>query len=306
MDEILKKLLESDLLNEETKAEIKAQWDTSVQAFLTEERSKIEIEVRSALTEEFVKAREELAAKVDSKIEEALTAEFEELKADIEKFRDLEVEYAEKLVDEKELLAQQLGEQLNQLVDKLDAFLEVRLDEEISELKEDIDSVKKLEFGRKIFESVEAEFKKFRKADLNEVEQKLAETSDALADAQSKIAEMEKARLSEARNAKLEELLAPLSGNAREQMKIILSNVATEKLDEAYKVYIGRVLKETVVDSKDDKSVTAPAAPAVVLEAKQPEGKLVTGNDVLAEDQTEKPETNDQLLRIRKLAGLSR
>src|ERR1035437_946544 len=220
MDEILKKLLESDLLSEETKAEISTKFKANVDTFLAEERSKLEVEIRSTLTEEFVKARDELAEAVDTKVEEFLKTEFDELKEDINKFRDLEVEFAEKLVEEKEKLAQTLGEQLNQLVDKLDAFLEVRLDEEMSELTEDIADVKKLEFGRKIFEAVETEFKKFRKSDLSTVEQDLAEATDRLADAEKKLFDIEHSRLAEARNGKLEELLSPLSGNAREQMKI--------------------------------------------------------------------------------------
>ena len=305
MDEILKKLLESDLLSEETKAEIAAQFKTAVDSFLAEERSKLEVEIRTNLTEEFVKAREELAETVDAKVEEFLTKEFDELKEDINKFRDLEVEFAEKLVEEKEKLAQMLGEQLNQLVDKLDAFLEVRLDEEMSELKEDIEDVKKLEFGRKIFEAVEAEFKKFRKSDLTEAEQALAEAQDKLADAEKRLYEIESERLAEARNSKMEELLSALSGNAREQMKIILSNVATEKLEEAYKVYIGRVLKESVVDAKKDEAQPA----KVVTEAKKveaaPAAKIVTGNEELTE-QVEDVKPSDQLIRMRKLAGLAR
>lgn len=303
MDSILKKLLESDLLSEETKAELNEQFKTAVDAYLTEERSKLEVEIRSTLTEEFVKAREELAETVDKKIDEYLTAEFDELKEDINSFRDLEVEYAEKLVEEKERLAQLLGEQLNQLVDKLDAFLEVRLDEEMSELKEDIEDVKKLEFGRKIFEAVETEFKKFRKEDLSTVEADLAEALDKLGDAENRLAEIENTRLAEARNGKLEELLAPLSGNAREQMKIILSNVATEKLEEAYKVYIGRVLKEAIAPKEDvakpiveDKSVVA-----------KPAAKLVTGNEEALVEAVDVDATklNDaQLSRIRKLAGV--
>jgi hypothetical protein len=302
MDSILKKLLESDLLSEETKAQLTEQFKTAVDAFMAEERSKLEVEIRSTLTEEFVKARDVLAENVDTKIEEFLTAEFDELKEDINKFRDLEVEYAEKLVEEKERLAQLLGEQLNQLVDKLDAFLEVRLDEEMSELKEDIEDVKKLEFGRKIFEAVETEFKKFRKEDLSTVEADLAEALDKLNDAETRLAEQEQSRLAEARNSKLEELLTPLSGNAREQMKIILSNVATEKLEEAFKVYIGRVLKESVAEPKTENKETA----ASLTEGKQTEVKststMVTGNQELHEEVA--PTTDAQLSRIRKLAGL--
>jgi hypothetical protein len=189
---------------------------------------------------------------------------------------------------------------LNQLVDKIDAFLEVRLDEEMAELKEDIDQVKKFEFGRKIFEAVEAEFKSFRKADLGTAEQELAEAKDKLADATRKINEMEQERLAEARNMKIEELLSSLSGNARESMKIILSNAATEKLDESYKIYIGRILKETSVEKqKPTQTVLESGTPPTTA-------KLVTGNEetpLLNEDS--KP-SDQQLLRIRKLAGLSK
>lgn len=307
MDEILKKLLESDLLSADTKATLNEQFKTAVDAYLAEERSKLEVEVRSTLTEEFVKAREELAETVDAKIEEFLNKEFDELKEDVNKFRDLEVEHAEAIVEEKERLAQLLGEQMNQLVDKLDAFLEVRLDEEMSELKEDIEDVKKLEFGRKIFEAVETEFKKFRKEDLTTVEADLAEALDKLNDAEGRLADIESTRLAEARNSKLEELLSPLSGNAREQMKIILSNVGTDKLEEAFKIYIGRVLKEAVVDTKKDET-KAPTAP--IVEGKTEEGKtstIVTGNE---EQLTEEVDvtTNDAqstyLSRMRKLAGV--
>jgi hypothetical protein len=101
MDEILKQLLASDLLSEDTKAQLSEQFTIGVQAYLAEERSKLEVEIRSTLTEEFVKARDELAVTVDTKVEAFLAKEFEELKEDINKFRDLEVDYAEKLVEKR-------------------------------------------------------------------------------------------------------------------------------------------------------------------------------------------------------------
>lgn len=301
MEEILKNLLESDLLSEETKAELSAQFKAAVDAYLAEERSKLEVEVRSQLTEDHVRAEQELADKIDKKVDAFLDAEFSELHEDINKFRDLEVEYAEKLVEEKEQLAEQFGEQLNQLVDKIDAFLEVRLDEEFVELKEEIEAVKKLEFGRKIFEAMESEFKKFRKEDLSTVEQDLAEAKDKLSDAESRIEKMEAERLAEARSAKLDELLSPLSGTAREQMKIILSNVATAKLDEAFKVYIGKVLKETVVETKKEE----PKAALVEDKTAAPAATLVTGNEELTETQKPIVQPSSFLERQRKLAGLA-
>ena len=308
MDEILKKLLESDVLSDETKAELQTQFKAAAEAYLAEERAKLEAEVKAQLTEEFVKAREELTSAVDAKVDAFLKAEFDELKEDINKFRDLEVEYAEKLVEEKEALAKQLGEELDQLVDKLDAFLEVRLDEELAELKEDIDQVKRLEFGRRIFEAMEAEFKKHRAKDMTSVEAELAEAKDALADAKKRLSDMERAAVAEARSTKMEELLSPLSGNAKEQMKLILSNVSTEKLDEAYKVYLSRVLKESVVAA----TAKTDAKAEVVTESKKmtkEENVVITGNENAEDDAdavqvTEAQEPSEQLSRIRKLAGL--
>lgn len=302
MDEILKKLLESDVLSKETKAELQEQFKSAVDTFLSEERAKLEQQITAQLTEEFVKALEQLTEALDVKIDNFLADEFDELKEDINKFRDLEVEYAEKLVEEKETLATQLSEELDQLVDKLDVFLEIHLDEVFVELKEDIAEVKKLEFGRRIFEAMESEFRKHRVSDTSKLESELAEAKEQLDDAKRRIGSMQRERVAEARNSKMEELLSPLSGTAKEQMKIILSNVATEKLDEAYKVYLTRVLKESttsVVKTEEAKKERLSESKKQIAEA-----TLVTGNEV--SDDADDVETQpDQLSRIRRLAGLA-
>lgn len=297
LDDILKKLLESDLLNEETKAELATQFNTAVTGYLAEERSKLEVAVRSELTEEFVKAREELAESIYKKIDDAIAAEAAELHEDIDNFRDLEVESAEMIAEEKERLAQRFGEEIDQLVKNLDSFLEVRLDEEIAEFKTDLEDVKKLEFGRKIFEAFEQEFRAHRKSDMAKTEQDLAEALDKLSDAEKRLSDIESTRLAEARTAKMDELLSPLGGTAREQMKIILSNVATEKLDEAYKIYIGRILKESVVVNKEEKTL--------VTESKTAPSKVITGNENKEEltEEVNKPAA-DLTARWKMLAGL--
>lgn len=303
MDEILKQLLASDVLSEETRTALSEQFKTSVDAFLAEERTKLEKEITLQLTEEFVTAREALTEAINAKVDEVVAAEFDELKEDINKFRDLEVEYAEKLVEEKEALAAKVSEELDQLVDKLDAYLDYTLKGELDELKEDIDQVKKLEFGRRIYEAMESEFKTHRTADMGQAERELAEAKDALADASKLIDKMKKERLAEERTTKMDELLSPLSGNAHAQMKIILSNIATEKLDEAYKVYLSRVLKESVATP-----AKAPVAAAPIVEATVPAAsKIVTGNEEAIVEATTVTEAqpNDQLTRFRKLAGLA-
>jgi hypothetical protein len=298
MDEILKKLLESNVLSEETKGQLQEQFKTVVDAYLLEERTKQEQMIMAQLTEEFVKSQEKLTEALDIKIDAFLDAEFKELKEDIESFRDLEVEYAEKLVEEKAKLATQLSEELDQLVDKLDAFLDVRLDEEFTELKEDISEVRKLEFGRSIFEAMEQEFRKHRSNDTSKLEQELAEAKEQLSDAKNRIGSMQRDRIAEARTNKMDELLSPLSGTAKEQMKVILANVATEKLDEAYKTYLGRVLKESVVA----KTETKPLVESVKA-SKDAEQILFTGNESEMVTESVKP-VDDQLARIRRLAGL--
>ena len=147
---------------------------------------------------------------------------------------------------------------------------------------------------------METEFKQYRASGLNKVEQELAEAKDKLADATSKIAQLQDARLSEAREAKMEELLSPLSGTAKEQMKIILQNVKTEKLDEAYKVYLGRVLKEAVAP----KTQTAKSEQLTESEVQLAESRIVTGNDNVENVENVSQTEDDQLSRIRKLAGL--
>lgn len=303
MDEILKKLLESDLLSEETKATLTEQFKTAVDAYLAEERVKLETEVNARLTEEFVKAREELVESLNSKLDEVVKSEFDELKGDIEQFRDLEVELAEKLVEEKEQLAVRFGEEMDELVNKLDVFLEQRVDAEFDELKDDINEVKKLEIGRKMLEAFGAEYKKLHKEDASKTERDLAEALDKLNDAQKRLADIDRQRVAEARQTKLDELLAPLTGTTREQMKLILTNVSTEKLDEAYKVYLARVLKESTVAAP-----SAPAKPAESVKAPLVESKVVTGNEGDKDEVpavTESTEPSSALLRMKRLAGLA-
>lgn len=302
MDEILKKLLESDLLSEETKTTLKEQFNTAIAAYLVEERAKLETEVNARLTEEFVKAREELVETLNKKLDEVTAREFEELHGDIEQYRDLEVEHAEKIVEEKEQLAVRFGEEMEQLVDKLDIFLEQRVDAEFDELREDITEVKKLELGRKILESFGAEYKKLFKEDVSKTERDLAEALDKLKDATQRLSDIDRQRVAEARQNKLDELLAPLTGTTREQMKLILNNVSTEKLDEAYKVYLARVLKESTVAAP-----AAPAAPTKPAAAPLTESKVVTGNESDTEEIPAVVESTqtDQFARFRKLAGLA-
>lgn len=302
MDEILQKLLSSELLSEDAKAEISSQWTAAVETYKQTVREEVTGEVRAEIAEMWATEKDALVEKVDSFVAGKLAEEIEELKADIERFRDLEAEYAEKIVEEKHAMAEQLSQELDQLVDKMDAFFELRLSEEFQELREDLEVVKQNEFGRKIFEAFATEFGRSY-VDEDSIQSKLSAAVAKLADAEKTIGKLEEAQAKMVREAKLEKILAPLNGKKREQMAFVLQNVETARLEEAYNHFIGRVLKEE-------------AAPAAAASAAKPEEKtaaqaltesatvVVTGEE-LSEAQSKPAAQGDKFAHLRKLAGMS-
>ena len=293
MDEILKKLLESELLSEETKAEISEQWTASVEAFKTQVREEVSMTVRSELAEQWIAERDELVAKVDTFVSEALLKEVAELKADIERFRDLEAEYAEKLVEEKHKLAEEVASELDELVDKIDKFFEVRLAAELDELKEDLEVVKQNEFGRKIFEAFAQTFA-VAHVDEDSTVTKLKVAEAKLSDIEKALAESEEQRNKLAREAKMDKLLANLTGKKREQMEMVLKNIETSRLEESYKFFIGRILKE---------EEAAPAAAQLTEGAGEKKTTVVTG-DAAPVEQPQTTQLDEGLARMRRLAGV--
>lgn len=291
MDEILQKLLQSELLSEETRAQISEQWTSAVETFKTQVREETSMVVRAELLEQWITERDELVAKVDSFVADALIKEMTELKADIERFRDLEAEYAEKLVEEKHKLAGEVANELDELVDKIDAFFEVRLAAELDELKEDLDVVKQNEFGRRIYEAYASTFAAAH-VDDGSAAYKLRIAESKLADAERALASSEETRLAMVREAKLSNLLSSLTGKKREQMEMVLKSVETDRLEESYKFFIGRILKEDV-------------APAAALNEGLAGGKqttVVTGDAPV--EIAAAPQLDEGLAKLQRLAGI--
>ena len=306
MDELLQKLLEAEVLSEDTKKELEEAFNSKLDEAVEAAKGEAAADVRAELTEQWIQERDALIEAVDSKVSDFLDGEISELKEDIERFRDLEAEYAEKLVEAKGEMGEELKGDLGQLVEKLDAFLEIRLSAEIEELREDIDSVKQNEFGRKIFEAVADEYAR-NYADDESLEGTLRETESRLEDTTTALEESERARNSLERTIKLEAVLEPLEGSSRDIMETILKNVPTDQLDEGYKTFIGRVLKETVTDTSEKEDT-------VLAEAEEDEtlieGDVVSGNDeqLIEEKKADDAEghmSSDTLSRLQRLAGLS-
>jgi hypothetical protein len=305
MNEILNKLIESEVLTEETKKELTESIQLTINEAVRAATKETEDKVRAELTAQYLADFEKLVEAVDVKTEEHLKTELTELKEDIQNFRDVETEYAERLVEARAEMANQIKADMETLVDNLDAFLTERLEEEFKELREDIDETKKLAFGKKIFESYAAEFKN---AFLNEDEtyNSLKETQTELENTRKALTESKKLLESVKRDQKMAKLLESLQGRPKEIMEALLKNAPTEKLEESYNKYIGRVIHESI-DATAQKETVVQKDTAVLAESvKNGESKVVSGNteDVFGLlDSTQKILSENETARLRKLVS---
>jgi hypothetical protein len=175
-----------------------------------------------------------------------------------------------------------------------------KLTSEISQLREDIDSARTNDFGRKIYEAFAQEYSssylneksetsKLLKI-INKKDVELAETKRALTEkstiVESKDREIRVTKDLMERKQVMAELLSPISGEKRELMHELLESVQTKKLAEAFDKYL-----PTVMDGQKKS-----AAKATLTES-----SAVTGN------RETKPQVGlDNIVDIRKLAGLTK
>ena len=173
---------------------------------------------------------------------------------------------------------------------------------EIAALKEDIDTARRNDFGRKIFESFAAEYGSSylnEKSETAKLMQVLATKDKQLAEAKAFAAKAktlaestnkEKQRLIEsARREKImNSLVAPLGKDQREIMTDLLESVQTDRLQKSFDKYL-----PSVIDGN------TPAKRKATLT----EGTEVTGNRTEPMTQIKADESN--VLDIRRLAGLN-
>jgi len=317
MEELLQKLLEAEVLSADTKTELETAISAKLTEAVEEAKAATTADVRTELTEQWMAERDALIEAIDTKVGDFLQEEVAELKGDIDRFRDLEAEYAEKVVEAKAQMSGELKSDLAELVEKLDAFLEIRLAAEVEELREDIEAARKVEFGRKVFEAFASEYAT-NYADDESLEGTLRETEERLSDATTSLEESERKLAKIERDVKLDETLAPLQGRQREVMEAILRNVTTDQLEEGYKTFIGRVLRESaedvVVEEASEKEDTVLAESVSEDEGEtlaEDDGIIVTGdNETLKEEMVAEDEAGKEHLtesareRLQRLAGI--
>ena len=309
MDEILEKMLSTDILSEETKSEFL----TAFNAELAAAKEVAVAEAKVEFAEKFAEDKARLVEALDTKVTAMLQEEIAELKEDIERFRDLEAEYAARLVEEKEALGLQVKADMAELVETLDVFLEERLNAEMVELKESIDEVKKIKFAQTLFESFENVYKdKF--FDETGLKAQLSESAAALEKANAELAAGREQLNALAREKELARVLEPLHGHPREIMEAVLKSVPTDQLAAKYDSFIGRVLHEsaTVENKSEKESVSTSVLAENDSTAEEPviAGAVVTGDSTVVENVTDDKPTKvlseSEKLRLQKIAGISR
>lgn len=200
-------------------------------------------------------AMKENFGKLENFLLKQLAEEIREFRADKKSL----VEQKVKMVAESK---QQLHETKSQFIKRaaqiIESNIEKTLQSEITQFKEDIRVARENDFGRKIFESVAAEFmtsylnegtelRKMQKV-LESKNKELATLTESVKKSRSLMEGLDtKLRATQdlvERQKVMNELLAPLSKDKKEVMKELLESVQTKNLQGAYNKYLPSVLNE--------------------------------------------------------------
>jgi hypothetical protein len=183
----------------------------------------------------------------------------------------------------------------------VESTVEKTLTKEIGQLKEDIESARRNDFGRKLFEAFANEYqgsylneksetsRLLKVIDTKELE--LAAAKNAVAEARLVMESREKQirvlKESQERQVILSELVAPLAPQQKNIMKELLESVQTTKLRSSFEKYLPSVIAGDVPQKKKQALV---------------EAKEVTGNKETNSVSSSKEDNN--IVDIRRLAGI--
>ena len=173
---------------------------------------------------------------------------------------------------------------------------------EITSLKEDIEAARRQDFGRKLFEAFASEYQASYLNDKSETAKLLKvidmkdlamqEAAQAVVQAEriieSKEAEVRALKEAQERKAIMSELLSPLNTEQKAIMGELMETVKTERLNESFEKYLPSVLNGK-----------APQKKQALVEAKE-----VTGNKVISNTNRSSEIESNNIIDIRRLAGL--
>jgi hypothetical protein len=208
-------------------------------------------------------AQDDNMTKLEGFVMEQLTKELNEFHEDKRSLVEAKV----KMIKEgKEVINQTKADFIKTAAGKIEGIMENTIRNELNTLREDIQTAKENQFGRKIFETYAAEFMSSylnegtEVSKLNKVVESLQseiESKDkAIAEKEVMIAESAKtvriAKDTAERKQIMQEMMQPLSKDHKEIMGALLESVKTDKLQNAFNKYLPSVLKE---DAKTTKKV---------------------------------------------------
>ena len=235
--------------------------------------------------------------KLEGFIVEALAQEIAEFHTDKQEIAETKV----RLVREGRQAFTQVKQQFIQRAAKLvESTVEKTLNKEIGQLKEDIETARRNDFGRKLFEAFSSEYQTSYLSEKSEtskllkvIDQKelaLAQAKNDAAQArqlaESKEKQVKALVESQERQTVMSELIAPLNGNQKQIMTELLESVQTTKLKTSFEKYLPAVI-----------AGEQPQKRKALIEAKE-----ITGNKI--PNSASSSETDNNIFDIRKLAGL--
>lgn len=241
--EVLKQLFESELLTQETKQSIAEAFNVVLEEAKATARVEVEAELTAKYAEEYARDRDALIETLDTVVSNKVQEHIDLNVGELEKFRDLEVEAASALLEAQNALVDQSKRDLRALVEKIDQFLDVAVQAEFDEMKEDLVESQRLALGAKIFEGFRSEFERLYVQETG-VAGQVTKLSRKLKTTERTAAELKESLQRTTRELELSKLLSTLEGKPRQVMETILTSVSTEKLSETYDRFIGRVISE--------------------------------------------------------------
>jgi len=237
--------------------------------------------------------------KLEEFVVEALAQEIAEFYKDKTDLAETKV----RLVREgREALAQMKTKFVQRAAKMVENIVETNLSKEINQLKEDIDAARKADFGRKLFEAFANEYQTSYLSEKSETSKllkvinlkdlEIAEAQHAVAQAkqiaESKHSEARALKESIERQKIMHELLNPLSKEQQGIMTELLESVHTVKLENSFNKYL-----PAVIEGK------APQKKQALVEAKE-----ITGNKISNSVGSGENESSNNIVDIRRLAGL--
>ena len=238
--------------------------------------------------------------KLEQFVIEALAQEITEFMQDKKDLAATKVRLVREGREEIKKVKQQFVTRAAQMVESV---VTQNLRTELTSLKEDIESARRADFGRKLFEAFASEYqasylneksetaKLLKVIDLKDLAMKEAAQAVVKAEQilESKQAEIRTLKESQTRKEIMNELLAPLNSEQKGIMSELMETVKTEKLNESFEKYLPSVI--------NGNASKAPQKKQALVEAKE-----IYGNKISNTNRSSEMDSN--IVDIRKLAGL--